>query len=100
MEKNTEKGEFLSKVEAFAKEVSELTGVKEGVKRGFVILASENVDGEEETKQIIAVGGNGKEIAKAIAEFAVRDETKNLVSHGLKLGALKTLSEKFGGGII
>ena len=45
MEKNIEKGEFLTKVEDFAKSMSEMTSEREGVKRGFVVLAVEKVKG-------------------------------------------------------
>lgn len=38
MEKKIEKSEFLSKVEAFAHEMTTMTEKKEGVKRGLVIL--------------------------------------------------------------
>lgn len=45
MEKNIEKGEFLTKVEDFAKSMSEMTSEREGVKRGFVVLAVEKGQG-------------------------------------------------------
>lgn len=46
MEKKIEKSEFLSKVEAFAHEMTTMTEKKEGVKRGLVILAAESVESE------------------------------------------------------
>lgn len=66
MNKNNEKGEFLSKAEAFAKEMSENVNA-DGVKRSVIILATETVDGEDGTRQIIGVAGNGGELIHPIA---------------------------------
>ena len=98
MEKNFEKGEFLTKVEDFAKSMSEMTSEREDVRRGLIVLAAEKVGGENGTKFIISVLGNGEKLAELIAEFATQDSTKPIVSQGLKLGAMKTIVEKFGGG--
>lgn len=98
MEKNFEKGEFLTKVEDFAKSMSEMTSECEGVKRGLIVLAVEKVNDESGTKSIITVSGNGEKLAELVAEFATKDATRPLVSSGLKLGAMKTIVEKFGGG--
>lgn len=98
MEKNFEKGEFLTKVEDFAKSMSEMTSEREGVKRGLIVLAVEKVDGESGTKSIITVSGNSEKLAELVAEFATQDATRPLVSQGLKLGTIKTIVEKFGGG--
>lgn len=93
MEEN-KKGTFLSKVEDFAKEMSEMTSERKGVKRGLIVLAVEKVKDEDNTKSIIAVLGNGKKLAELVAKFAMQDETRPLVSQGLKLGAMKTIIEK------
>ena len=90
------KSEFMLAAEAFAKQMEEMTS-KDGVKRGIVILASENIDGENQTVQTIVVVGNGMEITKVIAGFATRPETRNLVEKGLKLATIKEISKKFWG---
>lgn len=89
-----EKSEFMLATEAFAKEIANLTN-KDGVKRGIVILASEDLGGE--TAQTIAVAGNGMEAIKAIAEFATRNETKDLCREGIKMGAIKSTLEAIRG---
>ena len=98
MSKNNEKGEFLSKVEAFASETAEMVSSKNGVKRSIVILATESIDGENGTKQIIGVAGNGEEIAYSIAKFANQKDTRPLLKKGLELSMIETIAEKFGGG--
>lgn len=98
MSKN-EKGEFLSKVEAFAKELSEMTDAK-GMKRGFAILAGESAESESGTKMVVAACGNGEQIVAAVASFATQDETRPLFSEGLKVAAVKSLCQKLGGGIL
>ena len=77
MEKKIEKSEFLSKVEAFAHEMTTMTEKKEGVKRGLVILAAESVESENGTKQIISVLGNGGKVVEAIAGFASQEHGKS-----------------------
>ena len=99
MEEN-KKGAFLSKVEDFAKEMSEMTSEREDVKRGLIVLAMEDVKDEDGTKSIIAVSGNGEKLAELVAEFATQDETRPIVSQGLKLGAMKTIIEKIEGDLI
>ena len=96
MEEN-KKGAFLSKVEDFAKEMSEMISEREGVKRGLIVLAVEDVKDEDDMKSIISVFGNNDKLAELIAVFATQDETKPLVSLGLKLVAMKTLIEKIEG---
>lgn len=77
MEKKIEKSEFLSKVEAFAHEMTTMTEKKEGVKRGLVILAAESVESENGTKQIISVLGNGGKVWKRLPDLLHR----NTASH-------------------
>lgn len=91
------KSEFMLAVETFAQEVAKMTK-QDGVKRGIVILASENIDGNENTAHTSAVLGNGGEIVKAIAQFSTDSDTKEFFRNGMKLGALKTLFENIGGG--
>lgn len=92
------KSEFMLATEAFVQEMAKMTN-QDGVKRGIVILASENIDGEKQTAQTIAVVGNEMELVKAIAEFSTQEETKGLCLKGIKMGTLKTMLETIGGGI-
>lgn len=96
MEEN-KKSAFLSKVEDFAKEMSEMISEREGVKRGLIVLAVEDVKDEDDMKSIISVFGNNDKLAELIAVFATQDETKPLVSLGLKLVAMETILEKIEG---
>ena len=98
MEEN-KKCTFLSKVEDFAEEMSEMTSEHEDVKRGLIVLAVENVKDEDNSKSIISVLGNGKKLAELFAEFVMNDETIPIVSQGLKLCVLKTLIDKVEGEI-
>lgn len=93
MEEN-EKGAFLSKVEEFAKEMSEMTSKREGVKRGLIILAVEDFKDEDDAKSIISVSGHNGKISELVAQFVMKDETSRFISQGLKLCVLKTLVEK------
>lgn len=94
MEEN-KKGAFLSKVEDFAKEMSEMTSEREGVKRGLIVLAVEDFKDEDDMNLSTYVFGNNNKLAELVAQFAMQDETRTLVSQGLKLGATITLIEKF-----
>lgn len=99
MKKNNEKSEFLSKAEAFAKEMSEKVNA-DGVKRSVIILATETIDGENDTRQIIGVAGNGREIIQSIAKFANQEDIKPLLKKGLELSMIEAIAQKSGGGII
>lgn len=94
-EKN--KSAFLSKVEVFAKEMSEMASDKE-TKRGLVILVAETPKDSDTTANEIAILGNGGQIVRAIAEFASQEQTRHLVVEGLKLASIKNLIDKIGGG--
>lgn len=95
--KEENKSEFLSKVEEFAKEVQEMVNAK-GAKRSIIVLATEAVENEDATKQIIGVAGNGKELVHSIAKFANQESTSPLLKEGLKLSLIESFADKFGGG--
>ena len=80
MEKKIEKGEFISQVETFARMMSEMTSEKDGVKRGLIILASESVESEDGTKQIVAVMGHGGKVVESIAALALQEKGNELYS--------------------
>ena len=93
MEEN-KKCAFLSKVEDFAEEMSEMASEHEDVKRGLIVLAVENVKDEDNSKSIISVLGNGKKLAELFAEFVMQDDAIPIVSQGLKLSVMKNIMEK------
>lgn len=98
MEKKIEKGEFISQVKAFARMMSVMTNEKDNVKRGLVILASESVESEDGTKQIVAVMGNGRKVVESVAALALEENGKELIMAGVKEAALNSLIEKVLGG--
>ena len=62
-----EKGEFLSKVEAFAKEMSEKTNGNKN--RSIIILAAERYENMDEDTQIIAMLGYGEKLKDVLVSF-------------------------------
>lgn len=100
MEKKIEKGEFISQVEAFARMMSVMTNEKDSIKRGLVILASESVESEDGTKQIVAVMGNGRKVVESVAALALQENGKELIMAGVKEATLKEIIEKIGGGYL
>lgn len=94
MEEN-KKCDFLSKVKDFATEMSEMTSEREGVKRGLIILAAEEIKGEDSTNAIISICGNDGKLSELVAQFLTKDETSRFVSQGLKLVAMEAFIEKF-----
>lgn len=95
--KEENKSEFLSKVEEFAKEVQEMVSAKD-VKRSIIVLATEAVENEDATKQIIGVAGNGKELVYSIAKFANQESTRPLLKKVLELSLIESFADKFVGG--
>lgn len=94
MEEN-KKGAYLSKVDDFAKEMEAMAASEhEGVKRGLIVLAAEEIKGEDGIKSIISFSGNGEKLAELVAIFATQDETRPIVSRGLKLSVMKTFIDK------
>lgn len=93
MEEN-EKDAFLSKVEEFAKEMAEMTSEREGVKRALIVLAAEEIKGEDGIKAIISIGGSERKLSELVSQFVMNDETSRFVSQGLKLCVQETLIEK------
>ena len=68
MEEN-KKGAFISKVEDLAKGMSEMTSEREGVKRGLIILAAEEIKGEDSTKAIISICGHDGKLSELVAQY-------------------------------
>lgn len=92
-----EKGEFLSKVEAFAKEMSEKTNGNKN--RGIIILAAETDENNPDAdKQIIALLGKGEKIKDVLAAFISLDTVKPIVIEALREVTAKSLIKRFMGG--
>lgn len=92
------KSEFMLAAEAFAKEMSANVNA-DGVKRSVIILATETVDGEDGTRQVIGVAGNGGELIRSIAKFANQEDTRPLLKKGLELSMVEAIALKLGGGL-
>lgn len=92
-----EKGEFLSKVEAFAKEMSEKTNGNKN--RGIIILATETDENNPDAdKQIIALMGKGEKIKDALVSFFSQEQPKPLIMEAVKEVTAKSFIKKFMGG--
>lgn len=72
-----------------------MASAKNGVKRSIIILATESIDGEDGTRQIIGIAGNGSEIIHSIAKFANQEDTRTLLKKGLELSMIETIAQKF-----
>lgn len=97
MEEN-KKSAFLSKVEEFAKEMQETVSAKDA-KRSIIILATESVENEDAMKQIIGVAGNQGELVHSLAKFALLEDTRPLLSEGLKITLIESMADKIMGGM-
>ena len=92
-----EKGEFLSKVEAFAKEMSEKTTGNKN--RGIIILATETDENNSDAdKQIIALMGKGEKLKDVLVSFFSQEQPKPLIMEAVKEVTAKSFIKKFMGG--
>ena len=92
-----EKGEFLSKVEAFAKEMSEKTTGNKN--RGIIILAAETDENNSDAdKQIIALLGKGEKLKDVLVSFFSQEQTKPIIMEAVKEVTAKSFIKKFMGG--
>ena len=92
-----ENGEFLSKVEAFAKEMSEKTTGNKN--RGIIILATETDENNSDAdKQIIALIGKGEKLKDVLVSFFSQEQTKPIIMEAVKEVTAKSFIKKFMGG--
>ena len=92
-----EKGEFLSKVEAFAKEMSEKTTGNKN--RGIIILATETDENNSDAdKQIIALMGKGEKLKDVLVSFFSQEQTKPIIMEAVKEVTAKSFIKKVYGG--
>lgn len=88
MNENKEKREFAQQLEQIAETLTQ--AVKDNEGRAFILIGTDvkdNKDGESE-----AVGGNGGQVIKGLANFFTRKQTAPLAVEAMELAALKMLS--------
>lgn len=98
MNENKEKREFAQQLEQIAATLSQAVKSNEG--RAFILIGTDvkdNKDGESENVQgVIAVGGNGEQVIKGLANFFTEKQTAPLADKAMKLATLKKLSRLLG----
>ncbi len=98
MNENKEKREFAQQLEQIAATLSQAVKSNEG--RAFILIGTDikdNKDGESENVQgVIAVGGNGEQEIKGLANFFTKKQTAPLADEAMKLATLKKLSRLLG----
>lgn len=98
MNENKEKREFAQQLEQIAATLSQAVKSNEG--RAFILIGTDikdNKDGESENVQgVIAVGDNGEQVIKGLANFFTEKQTAPLADEAMKLATLKKLSRLLG----
>lgn len=94
MNENKEKREFAQQLEQIAETLTQ--AVKDNEGRAFILIGTDvkdNKDGESENVQgVIAVGGNGGQVIKGLANLFTGKQTAPLAVKAMELAALKKLS--------
>lgn len=94
MNENKEKREFAQQLEQIAETLTQ--AVKDNEGRAFILIGmdvKDNKDGESENVQgVIAVGGNGRQVIKGLANFFTEKQTAPLAAEAMELATLKKLS--------
>lgn len=94
MDKKEEKSEFVQKLEATAQDFNKVLEGQEG--KGFILIGADLTSEDEEsqtTNAIIVVGGSGRQIIEALAEFISQPQTAPLLHEAMKLATVKRLSK-------
>lgn len=93
MNENKEKREFAQQLEQIAETLTQ--AVKDNEGRAFILIGTDvkdNKDGESENVHVIAVGGNGGQVIKGLANFFTEKQTAPLAAEAMELATLKKLS--------
>lgn len=94
MNENKEKREFAQQLEQIAETLTQ--AVKDNEGRAFILIGTDvkdNKDGESENVQgVIAVGSNGGQVIKGLANFFTEKQTAPLAAEAMELATLKKLS--------
>lgn len=94
MDKKEEKSEFVQKLETTAQDFNKTLEGQKG--KGFILIGADFANEDEEsraTNALIAIGGSGREIIEALAEFISQPQTAPLVNEAMKLVMTKKLSK-------
>lgn len=94
MDKKEEKREFVQKLETTAQDFNKTLEGQKG--KGFILIGADFANEDEEsraTNALIAIGGSGREIIEALAEFISQPQTAPLVNEAMKLVMTKKLSK-------
>lgn len=94
MDKKEEKSEFVQKLETTAQDFNKTLEGQKG--KGYILIGADFANEDEEsraTNALIAIGGSGREIIEALAEFISQPQTAPLVNEAMKLVMTKKLSK-------
>lgn len=94
MDKKEQKSEFVQKLETTAQDFKKVLEDQKG--KGFILIGADLASEDEEsqtTNAIIAVGGSGRQIIEALAEFISQPQTAPLLNEAIKLVLAKKLSK-------
>lgn len=91
MNENKEKREFAQQLEQIAETLTQ--AVKDNEGRAFILIGTDVKDNKGENVQgVIAVGGNGGQVIKGLANFFTEKQTAPLAAEAMELATLKKLS--------
>lgn len=96
MDKKEQKSEFVQKLEATAQDFNKVLALEDQKGKGFILIGADLASEDEEsqtTNAIIAVGGSGRQIIEALAEFIIQPQTAPLLHEAMKLATVKKLSK-------
>lgn len=94
MNENKEKREFAQQLEQIAETLTQ--AVKNNKGRAFILIGTDRKESDDnedgDTQGIIAVGGNGGQVIKGLANFFTEKQTAPLAAEAMELATLKKLS--------
>lgn len=94
MNENKEKREFAQQLEQIAETLTQ--AVKDNEGRAFILIGIDRKEGDDkedgDIQGVIAVGGNGGQVIKGLANFFTEKQTAPLAAEAMELATLKKLS--------
>lgn len=94
MNENKEKREFAQQLEQIAETLTQ--AVKDNEGRAFILIGTDRKESDDnedgDIQGIIAVGGNGGQVIKGLANFFTEKQTAPLAAEAMELATLKKLS--------
>lgn len=98
MNENKEKREFAQQLEQIAETLTQ--AVKDNEGRAFILIGIDRKEGDDkedgDIQGVIAVGGNGGQVIKGLANFFTEKQTAPLAAEAMELATLKKLSRLLG----